>query len=34
VALESISGVLSRLVLDSVEEMEKSEDEKAMAREG
>jgi hypothetical protein len=33
VALESNSGVISRLVSYSVEELEKSEDEEAMARE-
>jgi hypothetical protein len=33
-ALESNSGVISRLVSDSVEELEESEDEEAMAREG
>jgi hypothetical protein len=32
--LKSNSGVISRLVSDSVEEFEKSEDEEAMAREG
>jgi hypothetical protein len=34
VALESNSGVISQLVSDSVEELEKSEYEEAMAREG
>jgi hypothetical protein len=33
-ALESNSRVISRLVSDSVEELEESEDEEAMAREG
>jgi hypothetical protein len=32
--LESNSGVISQLVSDSVEELKKSEDEEAMAREG
>jgi hypothetical protein len=32
--LESKSGVISRLVSDSVEELEESEDEEAMVREG
>jgi hypothetical protein len=32
--LESNSGVISQLVSDSVEELEKLEDEEAMAREG
>jgi hypothetical protein len=34
VVLELNSGVISQLVSDSVEELEKSEDEEAMAREG
>jgi hypothetical protein len=34
VALESNSRVISRLVSGLVEELEESEDEKAMAREG
>jgi hypothetical protein len=32
--LESNSGVISQLVSDSVDELEKSEDEEAMDREG
>jgi hypothetical protein len=34
VALELNSGVISQLVSDSIEELEKSYDEEAMAREG